>query len=151
MAHVIRSLLSQLFPNDPHNPQYKIIAEPGRFMCAGSAVLMTKIHSKAAQGRGLRYYINDGLYGCFNCVLFDHQTVHPETLEVYPDRASVAGATIFGPTCDGFDKIMDGVDNLPEMELDERLIWMNMGAYTTAASTTFNGFPQAQYFYYRTV
>jgi ornithine decarboxylase len=151
MAIVINSLIGQLFPND--DGQYKIMAEPGRFMCAGSAVLLTKIHSKCVSGtqedRVIRYYLNDGLYGCFNCVLYDHQTVRPETLVEVSARDKPRSSTIFGPTCDGFDKIMDGVEHLPELNVEERLIWMSMGAYTTAASTTFNGFPQAKYFYYR--
>lgn len=157
MAKVINSLLTQLFPQDPANP-VRIMAEPGRFMCAGSAFLLTKIHSKCLRSdgdnkRAVRYYLNDGLYGCFNCVLYDHQTVRPETLDHRDSQGSreELTATIFGPTCDGFDKIIDGVDHLPELNIDDRLIWMNMGAYTTAASTTFNGFPQAKYFYYKTV
>ena len=146
MARVINSLVCQLFPDD------KVMAEPGRFMCAGSATLLTKIHSKCAVSEdNVRYYLNDGLYGCFNCVLYDHQSVRPETLAVIQGRKQPSNATIFGPTCDGFDKIVSGVDHLPEMHVDERLIWMSMGAYTTAASTTFNGFPQARYFYYRTI
>jgi ornithine decarboxylase len=153
MATVINSLLSQLFKNDPSCPQYRIMAEPGRFMCAGSSALLTKIHSKCwVDEDTVRYYVNDGLYGCFNCVLYDHQTVTPETLDVVESRRSVKKVTIFGPTCDGFDKIMDdGASHLPEMEVEERLIWMTMGAYTTAASTTFNGFPQAKCFYYRAI
>jgi ornithine decarboxylase len=130
------------------------MAEPGRFMCAGSSALLTKIHSKCkVDDDTVRYYINDGLYGCFNCVLYDHQTVKPQTLDERPEaRKGPKNVTIFGPTCDGFDKIMDeGAGHLPEMNVDDRLIWMTMGAYTTAASTTFNGFPQAEYFYYRSI
>lgn len=150
MAKVINSLLVQLFPKDSTNP-IKIMAEPGRFMCAGSAFLLTKIHSKCLRNGAVRYYLNDGLYGCFNCVLYDHQTVRPETLEQQVNERETLTATLFGPTCDGFDKILDGVEHLPELNVDDRLIWMSMGAYTTAASTTFNGFPQAKYFYYKTV
>jgi ornithine decarboxylase len=151
MAKVINNLIDQLFP-DPHICK---MAEPGRFMCAGSSALLTKIHSKCKiDDDTVRYYINDGLYGCFNCVLYDHQTVRPETLDSAGDSGAKRpkNVTIFGPTCDGFDKILDvGASHLPEMEVDDRLIWMTMGAYTTAASTTFNGFPQAKFFYYRTL
>lgn len=153
MAIVINALLAQLFPADSESPRLRIMAEPGRFMCAGSAALLTKIHSKSrVDEKNVRYYVNDGLYGCFNCVLYDHQKVRPETLKHVSDtRRKIPNVTIFGPTCDGFDKVVDDASHLPEMEVDERLIWMSMGAYTTAASTTFNGFPQAQYFHYRTL
>ena len=26
------------------------------------------------------YYVNDGVYGSFNCLMFDHAIVHPEVL-----------------------------------------------------------------------
>ena len=28
------------------------------------------------------YYVNDGVYGSFNCILFDHVQPKPESLEV---------------------------------------------------------------------
>ena len=28
------------------------------------------------------YYVNDGVYGSFNCILFDHATVEPTLPEV---------------------------------------------------------------------
>lgn len=146
MASTINNLLDQLFPNE----EYRIMGEPGRFLVGGSSTLLTKIHSKCIVDEdNVRYYLNDGLYGCFNCVLFDHQTVRPETLKEHSGAASAMAATIFGPTCDGFDKVVDGVTHLPEMHIEDRVLWLSMGAYTTAASTTFNGFPQAQYYYYK--
>jgi ornithine decarboxylase len=155
MADVINNLIDQLFPEDPSSgSQFRIMAEPGRFMCAGSSALLTKVHSKCKlDDETVRYYLNDGLYGCFNCIIFDHVELKPETLD---DRSSEArgpkNVTLFGPTCDGLDKIMDtGVNHLPELEIEDRLIWLKMGAYTTASSTTFNGFPKAKYFYYHTV
>ena len=149
MACMIRSLLDQLFPNE--SGMYKFMAEPGRFLVGGSSTLLTKIHSKCkTDDEHVRYYLNDGLYGCFNCVLYDHQTVVPETLDVVENRRTL-NATIFGPTCDGFDKVVEGVFHLPEMHIGERLLWQSMGAYTTAASTTFNGFPQAQYYHYKEI
>jgi ornithine decarboxylase len=60
------------------------------------------------------------------------------------DEKCKVACTIFGPTCDGFDKIADNVVDLPEMEIGDRLVWLCMGAYTTAASTTFTGFTQPQ-------
>jgi ornithine decarboxylase len=157
----INSLIDELFPNDPSSPQYRIMAEPGRFFTAGSTALLSYIHSKSVLmneygQKNIRYYLNDGLYGVFNSVIFDHQHPTPETLDHFSEdevtsRGMPASAAIFGPTCDGFDKVTGNADNLPEMELGERLVWLSMGAYTNAASTTFNGFPQAQFFYYKAV
>ncbi|EER13800.1 Ornithine decarboxylase, putative [Perkinsus marinus ATCC 50983] len=92
-----------------------------------------------------RLYLNDGVYGSFNCILFDHQVVWPEALYAETEIRGIASVTnptqvLFGPTCDGFDTIMQGVTHLPEMEIGDHLLWRNMGAYTTAAATNFNGF-----------
>lgn len=69
----------------------RVIAEPGRFYAASAFTLATNIHSK----RSVRtddsspatvthnmYYINDGVYGSFNCLLYDHQHVTPIPLKV---------------------------------------------------------------------
>lgn len=79
-----------------HNKKYfsadavHVIAEPGRFYVASAFTLATSIHSK----RSIRgnentnaithnmYYINDGVYGSFNCLLYDHQHVTPIPLKV---------------------------------------------------------------------
>lgn len=67
-----------------------VIAEPGRFYVASAFTLATSIHSKRSV-RGDEnsnaiahnmYYINDGVYGSFNCLLYDHQHVTPIPLKV---------------------------------------------------------------------
>jgi len=81
-------------------------------------------------------YINDGCYGSFNCVVFDHAEVHPRVL------ASRGTATIptklFGPTCDSIDVVM-GCTRLPDLQVGDWLYFCDMGAYTRCAASTFNG------------
>lgn len=50
------------------------------------------------------YYVNDGVYGSFNCLLYDHAIVYPKIWgrENEPQFAS----SVWGPTCDGLDCIM---------------------------------------------
>ncbi len=50
---------------------------------------------------------------------------------------------VFGPTCDALDTI-SLAENLPDLELDEFLYSENIGAYSNASSTHFNGFPPAK-------
>ncbi|KAF4707285.1 Mitochondrial 2-oxoadipate and 2-oxoglutarate transporter, partial [Perkinsus olseni] len=102
-----------------------------------------------------RLYLNDGVYGSFNCILYDHQEVWPEPLHKEAKARGTQDAAnpthvLFGPTCDGFDTIMNGVTHLPEMDIGDHLLWRNMGAYTTAAATSFNGFDTPIYWCYRT-
>lgn len=75
---------------DSHFPEgcgVDIIAEPGRFYVASAFTLSTLVHSiRELKENGSKnkymYYINDGVYGSFNCVLYDHAVVHPELLRV---------------------------------------------------------------------
>lgn len=125
----------------------RVIAEPGRFYVASAFTLATSIHSK----RGVRgdedapgaithtmYYINDGVYGSFNCLLYDHQHVTPLPLKT--GCGKMTPSSIWGPTCDGLDQVVNNV-LLHDMELGEWIIFENMGAYTLPVASPFNGFP----------
>lgn len=84
------------------------------------------------------YYINDGVYGSFNCILFDH--AHPIGSPLFDtDRNEKFMSTIWGPTCDSLDLVEDK-KLMPKMNVGEWLYYPDMGAYTLAAATTFNGF-----------
>jgi ornithine decarboxylase len=52
-------------------------------------------------------------------------------------------SSAFGPTCDAFDTITLGAD-LPELEIGDLVYSENIGAYSHASSTYFNGFPPAK-------
>jgi ornithine decarboxylase len=151
-ASDIRELLEELFPS----PDIQVIAEPGRFFVATAQAMLTTVVSVAESPKGDRYYLNDGLYGSFNCVLYDHASVpKPKILRrghVLQDeelsKAPVRPCTVFGPTCDGFDVITDSMP-LPKLEAQDRLLFPGMGAYTSAASTSFNGFAPADVFVYQ--
>jgi UDP-glucose 4-epimerase len=81
----------------------------------------------------------DGIYHTFSGQIFDHC--------IYPIRSFKEGekhiSAVFGPTCDAFDTITLSAD-LPELELNDLVFSENIGAYTHASSTHFNGFPPAQ-------
>jgi ornithine decarboxylase len=49
---------------------------------------------------------------------------------------------VFGPTCDALDTVLT-VHQLPELQVDDWLVFPNMGAYTAAAGSSFNGFNTA--------
>lgn len=143
----ICEMLEKLFPS----PGIQVIAEPGRYFAATSQALLTTVVSVAESSSGCRYYLNDGVYGSFNCLFYDHATVpQPQILrngEVLQEQANEELATIFGPTCDGLDLLTDSI-KLPRLKVDDKLLFANMGAYTSAASTSFNGFAPATTFVY---
>jgi ornithine decarboxylase len=135
-ATVIKEAIDECaFPDDTI-----FIAEPGRFFVSSSHTLVLNVIGKKVDSEHrFTYYMNDGIYGSFNCIMFDH--VVPVISPFNERDGQLYKSTIFGPTCDSIDKIADTVD-LPELTIGEWCYVENFGAYTTAASTSFNGFIQ---------
>lgn len=119
---------------------YDLIAEPGRFFAERVSTLFTPVIG--LKGSGLT--ISESLYGAFNCVLFDHAAPRIARC-VRADGTPVTGdyvpMTIFGSTCDGGDIIYKETLLPADIQEDDWIVWENMGAYTSAATTRFNGFP----------
>lgn len=103
---------------------------------ASQAVVTTQKNSENLE---FKYYVNDGVYASFNCILFDHAHVSPLPLREIPADTARHMCEIFGPTCDSMDLINKRI-LLPKLEVGEWLFFEQMGAYTRAASTEFNGF-----------
>jgi ornithine decarboxylase len=107
----------------------------------------TSLLSSRAFAPRFLYYVADGVYGSFNCLLFDHATVKALPLKANGEVLSLEGicedanaiCTVFGPTCDALDCILERT-YLPKMEIGDFLYFETLGAYTSASSTEFNGF-----------
>jgi ornithine decarboxylase len=94
------------------------------------------------------YYLSDGVYGSFNNIVFDHAQPRPKILVAKEDKTTqTEKSCLFGPTCDSIDVICKDVE-LPTLEIGDWLYFLNMGAYTVASASSFNGFrpPNAKYF-----
>ena len=134
LAKVIIRELERLFPKN-----IQILAEPGRFLCATAATAVSKIIGKAVRDGKLRYYINDGVYHTFSGVIFDHCQYHLKAFKKGPTQI----CSVFGPTCDALD-VVSMAENLPDnLEIGDLLYSEQIGAYSHASSTYFNGFPPA--------
>ena len=148
---------------------------------AVSGVVIQAIADSAPYQDDYAYYVNDGCYGGFNNLIFDHATVRPRRLKhaisknhsIVPteyngfitleavenddssqdyddadkeDDDGLYPSVIFGPTCDSIDVISRSV-LLPKMSIGDWLYFNNMGAYTSAAASDFNGFTPSDKFY----
>jgi len=174
-AAVLSVALERYFPD---RERLRIIAEPGRFFVSTAFTLAANIIARRASPSGaidpsdapaevagdeqpeVMYYINDGVYGSFNCILFDHQVVHPYVLTngrsfaaiVPPKDRTVAGVTlepssVWGPTCDSIDCVCP-LTHLPSnLQVDDWLGFDRMGAYTICAASQFNGFETSKVTY----
>ncbi len=134
LARKINAELERLFP-----PEIEILAEPGRFMVATAGTAVSKIIGKAVRDGKLCYYIDDGVYHTFSGIIFDHCQYRIEAFK----QGSTQICTVFGPTCDALD-VISMAEELPiNLERGDLLYSRNIGAYSGASSTYFNGFPPA--------
>jgi ornithine decarboxylase len=134
LAKKINHELDRLFP-----PEIEILAEPGRFLVASAGNAVSKIIGKAIRNEKMSYYVDDGVYHTYSGVIFDHCTYHLQSFKKGPTQI----CAVFGPTCDALDTI-SLAEQLPELEIGEYLYSENIGAYSAASSTHFNGFPPAK-------
>jgi ornithine decarboxylase len=134
LARKINAEIGRLFPQD-----IEILAEPGRFLAATAATSVARIIGKAVRDGKTCYYIDDSVYHTFSGIIFDHCQ--------YPLKAFKSGKTeicaVFGQTCDGLDTISQS-EELPDLEIEDLVYAENIGAYSNASATWFNGFPPAK-------
>lgn len=135
MATTIHQELHRLFYDD-----VRFIAEPGRFFVGTSGTLITQVIGKTNREDKPYYYLNDGVYGDFSGIVFDHCQYEFKTFRKGKKHLS----TLAGPTCDSFDTISYNVE-LPKLDLDDLVYVNNIGAYSiVSASPNFNGFRPAK-------
>lgn len=166
-ATVLMQSIEECFPD---RSELKIIAEPGRFMVSKAFKLACNIIARRGppllpdleldlSNNGdtdnqyrVMYYINDGVYGAFNCIMFDHQIVHPYVLSLngsfhVPSPASLVKSSVWGPTCDSIDCVSRETLLPSALQVGDWLGFDNMGAYTVCAASQFNGFEVSKVVY----
>ncbi|KAJ3135768.1 Antizyme inhibitor 1 [Physocladia obscura] len=177
IAAVLRPAINALIP-----PHIRVIAEPGRYYAGSAFTLAVNVVARRVVPRdsvlridnmvdsavfvtplagdehpAYMYYINDGMYGSFNCITFDHAVVTPRVLaksgdfkfDVNSKPDDQFQCSIWGPTCDSIDCITkEGL--LPELNVGDWMYFENMGAYTLAAASKFNGFKKTEIIYTNT-
>lgn len=135
LARIINAELDRLFPKE-----IQILAEPGRFLVATAGTCVAKIIGKAVRDGKMCYYIDDGVYHTFSGIIFDHCQYHLKAFKRGPRQI----CTVFGPTCDALDVVSMAEDLPGNLERGDLLYSVNIGAYSNASSTPFNGFPPAK-------
>ncbi|OJJ02381.1 hypothetical protein ASPVEDRAFT_53078 [Aspergillus versicolor CBS 583.65] len=142
-AGVLGEALEAYFP-----PHVRIIAEPGRYYVGTAFTLAANVIARRdvrdpeeASKDAYMIYLNDGVYGNFSNIIFDHQHPEPRILTC----ASQGGLedvaySIWGPTCDGIDVISQRSLLPGLLDVGDWLYFEEMGAYTKCSATRFNGF-----------
>lgn len=145
IAYQINKGLDEFFNETEYPEEYglRIIAEPGRYFACSSHTLVLSIIKKKKEyddetGEEIfEYTLSDGVYGSFNCNIFDHAL---PIIQPFNERdGKTYKSKVFGPTCDSMDTIETSCQ-LPDLLTGEWVYVENFGAYTTASASTFNGF-----------
>ncbi|OGR40786.1 MAG: decarboxylase [Elusimicrobia bacterium GWA2_61_42] len=137
LAKTINAELERLFPD----PKIEILAEPGRFMIATAGTSVVRINGKTVRDGKTCYYVNDGAYHSYSGIIFDHQHCN---MFSFRKGKKAENCAVFGPTCDALDVISSAMPLPTDLQLGELMYSTNMGAYSHASSTWFNGFPPAK-------
>ncbi len=134
LAKKINTEIERLFPND-----IQILAEPGRFLVATAATAVARVIGKAVRDGKTCYYIDDSVYHTYSGIIFDHCPYRLKALK----NGKTEVCAVFGQTCDALDTISLS-EELPDLELEDLVYSENIGAYSSASATWFNGFPPAK-------
>eukprot|EP00475_Leptophrys_vorax_P042658 TRINITY_DN80485_c0_g1_i1.p1 TRINITY_DN80485_c0_g1~~TRINITY_DN80485_c0_g1_i1.p1 ORF type:complete len:815 (+),score=216.63 TRINITY_DN80485_c0_g1_i1:383-2827(+) len=153
-------------------PTARLMARPSKFMVTSSHILAvsvlaqkrfcrdrtTPVHSRHAEDQfddEYIYYVNDGIFGSFNFLMYDKQQL-PKAHVVKSDEVNNEAETelpevpkfkssIFGPSCDVID-IVSEHEFLPKLEVGDWLFFKNMGQNNPMV---YHGheIPKSHYFY----
>jgi len=134
LAKRINAEIARLFP-----PDIEILAEPGRYLVATAAVAVARVIGKAVRDGKTCYYIDDSVYNTFSGFIFDHCQYHVKAFK----KGETEICAVFGQTCDGLD-VISQAEELPDLEIEDLVYSENIGAYSNASATWFNGFPPAR-------
>jgi ornithine decarboxylase len=134
LARKINAEIARLFPKD-----VEILAEPGRYLVATAATAVARVIGKAFRDGKTCYYIDDSVYHTYSGIVFDHCQYRVKAFKTGETEMS----TVFGQTCDGMDCIAQSAE-LPRLEIDDLVYSGDIGAYSNASATWFNGFAPAQ-------
>lgn len=143
MAHVLSEALDEYFP-----PSVRIIGEPGRYYVASAFTLACnviarrEIQDPVTKALSYMLYLNDGAYGNFSSIIFDHQHPSARVLRKQGGENNIKATdySIWGPTCDGIDLITNICTLRGLLDVGDWLYFEEMGAYTRCSATRFNGF-----------
>lgn len=122
-----------------HFPATEIWAEPGRFICGTAMNLITQVIGTQQRNNQQWYFLDDGLYGTFSAVIFDHWDFELETFKT----GEQIPATFAGPSCDSLDIMFRDKMTVP-LNMYDLILVPNCGSYTSASATVFNGFAKTR-------
>ena len=139
---MLEGINRQLYRLFPHTQVY---CEPGRFLPGSAVNLVASVIGTKLRGQTPWYILDEGIYGCFSGILFDHWT-YPMRVVGHEGKPLVP-SVFAGPSCDGIDVLYRDFP-APRLSVGDQVLAMDIGAYTTVSATRFNGFALAPVYAY---
>jgi ornithine decarboxylase len=121
-----------------------VLCEPGRALIAEGMSLITQVILRKDDN----LYINDGVYGSFDELTlpgwtagYHHKVYSLDARNrVLPLGGPEKPLRVYGPTCDTLDVLPRPLMLPGEIAAGDFIVFQDMGAYSAAVRTTFNGF-----------
>ncbi|KAL9580586.1 MAG: hypothetical protein Q9203_006244 [Teloschistes exilis] len=151
MSQTLNKSLTEYFPSNVN-----LMAEPGRYLVESAFTVVCCIIARREmpmEDGQPRYMLtlNDGIYGSFMDCFLSHWEPQPRIMRCRDKKSPDEGIryTIWGPTCDGIDKVVDEVVLFDQLlDVGDWLYFTGMGAYSLCLSTSFNGFSSERTVYH---
>ena len=118
------------------NGNINIFAEPGRYLVGESGFLATEVIGISVRNKKKWVYLDAGVFN--GLIEFSQGLNYP----IYSNKkGDFEPAILAGPTCDSVDIISKDIQLPSNLAEGDLLFFINSGAYTSAYSCNFNGFP----------
>ena len=116
----------------------EILGEPGRALAAPGMSAISEVCLRKEN----RLFLNDGMYGIFWELRFRGHERFPVRAfrNGRPLKGDLSSFRLFGPTCDSSDEMPGSVEIPADVRPGDYLEFGNIGAYSLAGRTSFNGF-----------
>ncbi len=126
----------------------RLLLEPGRGIIADTGIVIATIIGKIERASGTWLFLDAGVYNAFfEAMSYQGSTRYPISSMRPVGEAGEKLFSLAGPTGDSPDIITKEALLPADIEVGDKLIIHNVGAYTLTAVSKFNGFPKPKVYF----
>ena len=127
----------------------KLILEPGRGIIADTGVLVVSVIARVERAGNAWLFLDAGVYnGLFETMAFQGSTRYSVTSIRQIGDPGASMFALAGPTGDSPDVITREALLPADIEVGDKLVFHNSGAYSLSVTSQFNGFPKPKAYFF---
>jgi ornithine decarboxylase len=132
ICDIINETINEYFSDYPN---LVVAVEPGRSMVGNSAILCSNVVLVSQKEKNDWVYIDTGIFHSLMEAIegFQYEVVCPF------NKGKDKIYTLSGPTCDSVDTLYDEIYLPDDIKINDKIFFINAGAYTTGYASKFNG------------